>query len=186
MSTGSKPWISDKSFFWLVTGISIAVLSVVVMLRFLPEEWRPAFYFAKQLPKVNAIINTLVSICLIMGYYAIRVRKNKPRHQFFMLSSFILSSLFLVSYVLYHYTSKHVEYGGDGVLKIFYLTILASHIILAAIILPLVLYTLYWTSIGRFDKHKRWARITFPIWLYVSITGVLVYLLISPYINQSL
>lgn len=185
MSTARKQWISDKSFFWLVFGISVAVLAVVVALRFLPDDLRPNLLFAKELPKVNAIINSLVSIFLVLGYYAIRYKKNKSTHQAFMLTAFVMSSIFLISYVTYHYSSGHVAYGGEGFLKYLYFFILITHILLAAIILPLVLYTIYWTSINRYDKHKKLARITFPLWLYVSVTGVLVYLLISPYIHQA-
>lgn len=180
MNTDKKNWISDKAFFWLVTGISVAVLAVVVLLRYLPAEYRPNFYLARHLPLANAILNSMVSICLLAGFYMIRVYRNKRWHQFFMLCAFLLSGVFLVSYVTYHTTMEHTPYCGDGPLKYFYLFILLTHIVLAAIILPLVLYTIYFSTSGNLVKHRKLARWTFPIWLYVSVTGVLVYVLISP------
>jgi putative membrane protein len=180
MNTDKKTWISDRNFFWLVTGISIAVLAVVVLLRYLPDAYRPNVAFAKNLPFTNAVINSLVSVLLLLGYHQIRYAKNKGRHQFFMLSAFILSGLFLVSYVVYHTTMPHTPYCNDGLMKSVYFFILATHIFLAAIILPIILYTIYFSTNGMYAKHKKLARWTFPLWLYVSVTGVLVYLLISP------
>jgi putative membrane protein len=180
MNTAKKTWISDRNFFWLVTGISVAVLAVVVLLRYLPDSYRPNVEFAKHLPLVNAVINSAVSLLLLLGYHQIRFAKNKGRHQFLMLAAFILSGLFLVSYVVYHTTMPHTPYCNDGWLKSFYFFILATHIFLAAIILPIILYTIYFSTNGMYDKHKKLARYTFPLWLYVSVTGVLVYLLISP------
>lgn len=180
MNTGKKSWISDRNFFWLVLGISLAVLAVVILLRFLPSEFRPNFHLARHLPLTNAVINSTVSVCLLLGFYQIRSRKNKSLHQAFMLTAFVLSGLFLVSYVTYHTTMEHTPYCGEGFMKGIYLFILFSHIALAAIILPLVLYTIYFSAGGNFVKHKKLARWTFPLWLYVSVTGVLVYALISP------
>ncbi|MEY4003359.1 MAG: hypothetical protein RIT07_1401 [Bacteroidota bacterium] len=180
MNTDKKNWISDKAFFWLVSGVSVAVLAVVVLLRYLPSEYRPNFHLARHLPFLNAVLNSCVSICLMLGYYMIRVKKNKGTHQFFMLLAFVISSLFLVSYVAYHTSMDHTPYCGDGFMKALYLIILFSHILLAAIILPLVLYTIYFSTTGNLVKHKKLARWTFPLWLYVSITGVVVYVLISP------
>lgn len=181
MNTAKKSWISDRNFFWLVTGVSVAVLAVVVLLRYLPAEYRPNLYLARHLPATNAILNSLVSVFLMMGFYQIRVKKNKGLHQVFMLGAFLLSALFLVSYVTYHTVMEHTPYGGSGFMKGLYLFILFTHIILAALILPLILYTIYFSTTGNFVKHKRLAKWTFPAWLYVSVTGVLVYLLISPY-----
>jgi putative membrane protein len=180
MSTVKKQWISDKGFFWWVLGISLAIPAVVILLRYLPDEFRPTAAFAKGLPKLNAVINSLVTITLISGYYAIRVLKNKALHQVFMLSSVVLSTLFLLSYVTYHLTVPHVPFCEHGLIKALYLIILFSHIVLAAVILPLVLYTLYFSAFGNYDRHKKLARWTFPLWVYVSITGVVVYLMLSP------
>lgn len=180
MSTEKKTWISDKNFFWLVLGISLVVPAVVVVLRYLPEDYRPNATFARQLPFVNAVINSLVSVCLVAGFVAIKKYKNKAVHQKFMLAAFSLSAGFLVSYVTYHLSAPHQPFCKEGLIKVIYLSILLTHIVLAAIILPLVLYTIYFSSMGKYEKHRKIARITFPLWLYVSITGVAVYVLISP------
>jgi putative membrane protein len=180
MNTEKKSWISDRSFFWLVVGISLAVPAVVVTLRFLPDEFRPNARFAMHLPKVNAILNSMVSIALICGYIAIKRSKNRAVHKTIMLTAFVLSALFLVSYVLYHMVMPSTPYCNEGFLRYLYFFILLTHILLAAIILPLVLYTIYFSTSGNLVRHRKIARWTFPLWLYVSVTGVLVYVLISP------
>jgi putative membrane protein len=180
MNTDKKTWISDRNFFWLVTGISVAVLAVVVLLRYLPDAYRPNVLFARNLPFVNACINSAVSVLILLGYHQIRYAKNKARHQFFMLAAFILSGLFLVSYVVYHTTMPHTPFCTKGWIKTLYFFILSTHIFLAAIILPIILYTIYFSTNGMYARHKKLARWTFPLWLYVSVTGVVVYLLISP------
>ncbi len=175
-----KPWISDKAFFWLVLALSLTVPALVTLLRYLPDTMRPTAEFARNLPKLNAFINSAVSICLVLGIYFIKNRKDKATHQKFMLSAFVLSTLFLLSYVTYHYTVPHVPFCKEGWIKTVYLIILFTHIVLAALIMPMILYTLYFASVGKFDRHKKLARYTFPLWLYVSVTGVVVYLLLAP------
>lgn len=183
MNTENKTWISDKGFFWLVLVISLAVPAVVTLLRYMPEDYRPTAEFAKHLPFTNAVINSFVSVMLIMGYRAIRVQKNKGLHQTYMLAAFSASALFLVSYVVYHTVMPHTEYCGEGFMRNLYLFILLTHIVLAAAILPLILYTIYFSTSGRFERHKKIAKWTFPLWLYVSVTGVVVYIMISPCYN---
>lgn len=128
------------------------------------------------LPFTNALLNGITTLLLITGYILIRMRKRDP-HRSVMLTSFGTSSLFLVSYVIYHwFKSGPKTYVGDY--QIIYYVILFSHIILAAIIIPLALFTLYrgWTS--QIGQHRKIARITLPIWLYVSVTGVIIYLML--------
>ena len=128
------------------------------------------------LPFTNALLNGITTLLLITGYILIRMRK-RDAHKSVMLTSFGTSSLFLVSYVIYHwFKSGPKTYVGDY--QIIYYVILFSHIILAAIIIPLALFTLYrgWTS--QIDQHRKIARITLPIWLYVSVTGVIIYLML--------
>ena len=98
-----------------------------------------------------------------------------------MIGAFSLSCIFLISYLIYHFFTEPTKYGGTGILKVIYLLVLTTHIILAALILPLILLTLIRALQERFDKHKRLARYTWPLWLYVALTGVLVYLMLSPY-----
>ncbi|MFN5890992.1 MAG: DUF420 domain-containing protein [Bacteroidota bacterium] len=180
MNTEKKAWISDKAFFRLVLIVSIAVFAVVVLLQYLPADLRPSADFAKALPFTNATINSIVSILLIFGLRAIK-SGNKGLHQKYMLGAFLLSGLFLVSYVTYHVCMSHTKHEGTGMVLYSYYGILLTHIVLAAAVLPMVLYTVYYSTTEQFAKHRKIAKITFPIWLYVSITGVVVYLMIAPY-----
>ena len=132
------------------------------------------------LPLVNATINGTVFFILIFAIKAIK-NKNRKLHEKLIYLSLILSTLFLLSYVVHHATHDPVSYGGEGFLKYCYYFILISHITLSTIIIPLVLVTLSRALKEKFEAHKKIAKITFPIWLYVSATGVLVYILISPY-----
>lgn len=173
--------INDRSFFWIVVGISLAVPAAVTLLKVLPDAYRPNALFARYLPGLNATLNTLVALSLIAGYYCIRKLRNKGLHQFFMFTAFLLSALFLISYVIYHTVMPSTPYGGEGWMKYLYYFILITHIVLAAIILPMVLYTIYFSTTGNLAKHRKIARITWPLWLYVAITGVVVYFMIAPY-----
>jgi uncharacterized membrane protein YozB (DUF420 family) len=129
------------------------------------------------LPHLNAILNASSAILLVIGYFFIR-RKMWRLHRGFMVSAAITSVLFLISYLVYHYHVGTVRFQGHGWLRTVYFLILSSHTILAAVILPLVLITLRQAWTGRFGKHRRVARWTLPLWLYVSVTGVVVYLMI--------
>jgi putative membrane protein len=128
----------------------------------------------------NAIINTMVSMLLIGGLWMVKM-KNFELHKRVMIAAIILSALFLVSYICHHLFAGDTKFGGVGAIRTVYFVILISHIFLAAIILPFILFTAYRALTADFGKHKKLARITWPIWLYVSVTGVIVYLMISPY-----
>jgi putative membrane protein len=130
--------------------------------------------------KINAIINTTVSLTLLLGLYFVK-QKQYENHKRVMMGAMVLSFLFLVSYILHHLLTVDTHFGGEGAIRYFYFPLLISHIVLAATILPFILLTTYRALTGDFSAHKKIARITYPIWLYVSISGVLVYLLISPY-----
>lgn len=132
------------------------------------------------LPMVNASMNACVSALLIAGLVFIK-SKNIKAHRVCMTSSITLSALFLISYVAYHVTHESTVFGGEGTIRTVYLFILLSHILFAMVIAPLVLITFTRALSQQFDKHKKIARITYPLWLYVSITGVIVYLMIAPY-----
>lgn len=129
---------------------------------------------ASILPHVNASLNGLGAVLLVLGYFFVR-REKIAAHRFCMISAFITSILFLVSYLVYHYQVGSVKFTGTGGLRTFYLTILATHSLLAAIVPFLALATLWRALKERFDKHVKIARWTLPIWLYVSVTGVVVY-----------
>ncbi len=132
------------------------------------------------LPPIYATINGLTAVLLIAAVLAIKNKKRKL-HENIMKVCIGLSALFLVMYVLYHMTSDSTTYGGEGPLKIVYYIILISHIILSVVVVPFVLFTFSRALSGNFERHKALAKFTFPIWLYVAITGVIVYLMISPY-----
>ena len=127
-----------------------------------------------RLPAFNALMNASSALLLAVGYVMIRLNKIYL-HQLCMLAALIGSSVFLVSYVLYHIRVGHVHYPGQGTYRTVYLTLLATHTFFAAMIVPLVLRTFYLAVKGRYDQHRRWARWTIPIWFYVSVTGVVIY-----------
>lgn len=160
----------------------IIILSLVVPILVALLYITPRFngFEIDFLPLVNATINGTVFFILIFAIKAIK-NKNRKLHEKLIYLSLILSTLFLLSYVVHHATHDPVSYGGEGFLKYCYYFILISHITLSTIIIPLVLVTLSRALKEKFEAHKKIAKITFPIWLYVSATGVLVYILISPY-----
>jgi putative membrane protein len=129
------------------------------------------------MPHLNAIFNTASAVLLAVGYLHIR-RRNREAHRAFMLGALCSSTLFLVSYLVYHAHAGSVRYQGQGWIRTVYFTILISHTLLAAVVLPMVIVTLARALKGSFSQHRRLARWTFPVWIYVSLTGVLVYLLL--------
>ncbi|MEZ4798096.1 MAG: DUF420 domain-containing protein [Flavobacteriaceae bacterium] len=132
------------------------------------------------LPPIYASINALTALLLIIAFWAINNKKIKL-HQRLMQAAIICSVMFLVMYVAYHMTSDSTKYGGEGALKYVYYFILITHIILSVVVIPFVLITYVKAITQNFEKHKKIARITFPLWLYVAVSGVLVYIMISPY-----
>jgi uncharacterized membrane protein YozB (DUF420 family) len=131
----------------------------------------------RDLPTINASLNALCTVLLIYGYTLIRQGKRE-QHKRVMLSAFAVSIIFLICYLVYHYNVGSVPYQGQGAMRTLYFTILISHVILAALVPVLAILTLWRAFQERFDKHRKIAKITFPIWLYVSITGVIVYLML--------
>jgi len=187
--------MTDKLIFRFVAAVSVFVFVVVVVLnRHLIPAPAVVPSFVQYLPKLNALLNGTCSILLLISLYFI-LHGNIKVHKRLNILTFCLSSLFLVSYILFHYLKPETIYGdlnGDGVLtdveraaaspvRSIYLVILTSHIILAATVLPLILLSFYRGLQMQVEKHKQLVRWTFPIWLYVTITGVIVYLMISPY-----
>lgn len=170
----------DNPKLKLLINIISIVLPIVVALMFrveLPIDWP---FDVHLLPMANAIINGLTTLTLIGALVVIKQR-NVVLHTRLVYTAMVLSLLFLVVYVLYHTTTTHTSFGGEGGIRTFYLILLATHIILAAIQPPLVLYAFYYGYTGQYDKHLKWVRFSFPVWLYVSVTGVICYLMISPY-----
>ncbi len=131
-------------------------------------------------PKLHALLNSITAISITCGFIVIK-RKKVSLHRFFMFLALVASALFLVSYVLYHGLTESTSFGGEGAIKWIYYFILITHIILAALIFPLILITVHRALTNQINAHKRLAKITFPVWLYVAVTGVVVYFMIAPY-----
>ena len=180
---------SDDRFFrgeasrrdrWLLSAIGLVSLLVVLGIGFILLGRQPAVkgeYRASALPAVNAFLNGTSAVLLAAGYLFIR-RKRVTAHKCCMGTAFGVSCLFLVSYLVHHYQVGSVPFSGQGWIRSVYLVFLISHIILAAFIVPLALATIYRALGEQFDRHKRIARWTLPIWLYVSVTGVIVYIML--------
>lgn len=169
--------LKEKKFNRLITLVSV-IVPVVVAILFgvkIPNVERLGF-----LPPIYASINGLTAILLLVAVWAIKNGKRKL-HQNLMTSCIGLSLVFLLMYIAYHMTADSTAFGGQGAIKYLYYFILVSHIILSIVIIPLVLKTYARAYLGKFEAHRKLAKITFPIWLYVAITGVIVYLMISPY-----
>ena len=172
---------NDKLVFRIVLVISVIVLGAVVVLnrRLLPvPDTFPSYIYI--LPKLNATINGTCCLLLLCSLYFIK-RKNIKMHKRINLTAFVLSALFLSSYVTFHFYVPETKYPVDHPFRPVYLTVLISHIILAAAVLPLVLLSFYQGLMGNIAKHRKLVRWSYPIWLYVTISGVAVYLMISPY-----
>ena len=172
---------AEKTVFRIVMAVSVVVFLLVLLLdsKILPRP-EPMPAFVRFLPALNACINATCTVLLILSYRAIR-RKNVDLHKKINLSTFFLSCLFLVSYVLYHWMSEETRFPEDNPLRPVYLTILLSHIVLAAVVLPMVLISFWYGLTNQVARHRRIAKWTFPVWLYVTTTGVIVYLMISPF-----
>ncbi len=171
---------NDKIAYWIIGVFSLVIFIAITALARIKVELDLGFnphVFAK----INAGINFTVAVLLPIGIYLAK-HKKYTAHKRVMFTAIVLSSLFLISYVLHHLLTASTSYPKDaGSIKYFYYFILITHIFLAGIILPFILITAYRALTAEFSAHKKIARITFPIWWYVSITGVLVYEMISPY-----
>jgi len=184
---------NDSRARLLIYTVSVVVFAAVALMSRFKLNIDPGFnvhIFAL----INAVINSLVTVLLIAGLISVRQKKFKL-HKQIMLAAIVLSVLFLVSYIGHHLLAGETRFGDSnhdgllsdaelaqvGSLRMIYYVILFTHIPLAAIILPFILFTAYRALIGEYDQHKKLVRITWPVWLYVAVTGVVVYLMISPY-----
>jgi putative membrane protein len=170
---------NDKAAKRIIWILSLVVFLVVVSLKYIHVEANLGFdphLFAS----INAFINGSVAILLASALFAVK-QKNYSFHKRLMLLAMILSSLFLISYIAHHVLTGDTAYPKDAPMRSFYLIILITHIILAAVILPFILFTTYRGLTADFQAHKKIARITWPIWFYVAVSGVIVYWMISPY-----
>jgi len=167
----------EKKYNKLIVVLSVAIPLVVAALFGIKIPNVEPLTF---LPPIYASINAFTAVILVIAFWAITNKKIKL-HQRLMQTAIICSVLFLVMYVAYHMTSDSTKYGGEGVLKYVYYTILITHIVLSVVVIPFVLITYVRAMTQNFVMHKKIARITFPIWLYVAVSVVLVYIMISPY-----
>ncbi|MGB0838995.1 MAG: DUF420 domain-containing protein [Chitinophagales bacterium] len=164
----------------IIVGVSIVVPLLVVSIFYISPPNIETNFDWKILPKFHALLNGSVSILLLLSWYFIKQKKVKA-HQTANVLALVFSAIFLVSYVTYHTFTESTSFGGEGIIRYVYFFILITHIVLSAIILPIVLFTFLRAFAGKFDQHRKIARWTMPIWLYVSITGVIVYFMIAPY-----
>ncbi|MCL6524885.1 MAG: DUF420 domain-containing protein [Thermoflavifilum sp.] len=173
----------QRSYTGIIIAISIAIPLVVAALFFLPHPDIRVGFRLTILPFFNAICNSLTAILLLASLYFIK-HGQRNWHMRCNLTAVVLSVLFLISYIIYHSLAPETHFGGEGVIRMFYFFILITHIVLAAVIVPLVLITLVRALQGKYERHKKIARITWPLWFYVAVTGVLVYILLSKYYPQ--
>lgn len=180
-STNNRP-TTKKNYTAVIVTLSVVVNALILLLFFSPIGYRGEVTFdIKIFPRLNAIFNSFTFVFLLAALYAIK-KRNITLHKRFVLAAFTTTILFAVSYLTYHYLSvETTRYGGEGFMRSFYFFILITHSVLAAIIVPLALFSLVWGWTNQLEKHRKIVRWSMPIWLYVSSTGVLVYLLISPY-----
>lgn len=159
---------------------AIVINAIIALLFFLPKQNQDIPFDITILPRLNAIFNSFTFIFLLVALYFI-LRKNIKLHRNFILAAFTSTALFLVSYLTYHSLAESTSYGGEGIMKSIYYFVLISHITLAPVVVVLALFSVFWGLTYNVKKHRKISRWTMPIWLYVSLTGVLVYLMISPY-----
>ena len=171
---------NDTRYFLLIALLSVTVPLLVTFLLFVPQTGKLGDVDVTFLPKLHAMLNSLIAVALVLGFTFIR-KGNIRYHRFAMVTAIVLSAFFLISYVTYHYQAPPTRFGGEGTIRGIYYFVLLTHIVLAAVIVPLVLLSVYFAISNQFDRHRRIARWTLPIWLYVAITGVVVYFMISPY-----
>jgi putative membrane protein len=172
---------NDKLAYILIFTVSIIVFAAVVFLKKVTIDVNLGFdkhIFAR----LNALINSFVALLLLGSLFAVKDKRYRT-HRKLMLWAIGFSVLFLISYICHHLFTGETTYGGSGLPKLVYYFILITHIVLAGIILPFILFTAYRGLTADYHRHKKLARITWPLWLYVAVTGVIVFLMISPYYN---
>lgn len=169
--------VSDRAFYAFNAALSIGALGFLTYLMVLRQA-APGGARLEFLPAVNAGLNALAASCLVAGYVAIR-RGRSRLHRALMTSAFSASTLFFVSYLVYHYAHGDTKYAGTGPIRAVYLAILASHVLLSMAVVPLAIATLFFALKRSFARHKKLARVAVPIWLYVSVTGVVIFFMLQ-------
>lgn len=170
---------NDRLANSVILTLSAVVFALVVTMR--KVKLQIDFGFDTHLlPAISAVLNSIVALLLLAGLLYVR-KKMFLRHRNIMLTAVFFSALFLITYVMYHFTTVETSFGGIGAVKAFYYFILFTHIALAGLILPFILFAVYRGLTGEYERHKKLTRWVWPVWFYVSVTGVIVYLMISPY-----
>ena len=172
------PSHTDRSFWIFNAVVSIAAIGFLGWLLLI-REGGGTHADLSFMPAVNAALNATSATLLVLGLAAIR-SSRRELHKRLMVSAFAASAVFLVGYVLYHYAHGDTQYQGVGAIRTVYFTVLITHVVLSIVMLPMILTTFYLATRERFAAHKRLARWTLPIWLYVSLTGVLIYFMLRP------
>ncbi len=189
-----KESVDNKSYLKIIYGVSILIPVVVTFIMLFPSKFSFASGWIKSLPSVHAGINSATTLLLIAALVFIK-KGNIKLHRAFMFMSLFMGVLFLISYIVYHSSVESVKFGDldhDGMLddveiakagmsRLVYLFILASHIVLSVAVVPFVLMAFYYALTNQVPKHKKIVKFTYPVWMYVSITGVVVYFMIQPY-----
>ena len=169
----------DKNALVVISLLSVIVITFLAWIIYFKDVAdRGTLSWVSYLPALNAILNTFCTVCLIRGYRLIK-KGFKKEHRNMMITALGLSALFLVSYVIYHHYQGDTKFINPGNIRYVYFSILISHIIASVTVVPMIFTTVYFAATGNFIKHPKIARITFPIWLYVSITGVVIFLMLK-------
>jgi len=173
--------ISVPKAIGLIVLISILAFIFLIWLIYYKEITPTTSAWVAQLPALNALLNTTSTILILLGFRAIK-RRDFIKHMKLMLTAFITSSLFLISYLVYHNFTGHTPFPGEGWIRPVYFFILITHIILSAFVVPLVLTSFYLAYSGKFKTHRKVSKWTFPVWLYVSVTGVVIFFMLNAYV----
>lgn len=161
--------------------LALALPLTVMLIIYLPRSHGSETpQWIRSLPMFNTFINATTAVLLVTGVYFVK-RGKEAIHKKIMISAVVLGVVFLIFYVIYHSNVPATKFGGEGVVRNVYFFFLITHILLAFALAPLVLFTVYYALSQKLDKHRKLVKFTFPVWLYVSVTGVIVYLMISPY-----
>lgn len=163
---------------WGIIAFSMAAVAFLFWLIYFKEPSAQTLAFVSYLPAVNATLNAMSAMCLVAGFINIK-KRNRVIHQRFMVAALIFSALFLASYLVYHNFQGDTPFTGEGFIRPVYFFILITHIVLSIFALPMALITVFFAWKSNFKSHRKIARITFPIWLYVSVTGVLVFAMLK-------
>lgn len=172
--------ISLKKAIGVILLISLSVLCFLIWLIYYKGGDDYTSNLISSLPALNALLNTTSTILLLLGYRAV-LRRDFRLHMRFNLTAFVTSSLFLISYVIYHNFHGHTPFTGEGLIRPVYFFVLISHIILSAIVMPMILTSFYLAFSGKLKLHRKVSKVTLPVWLYVSVTGVIIFFILRIY-----